>query len=62
LHADHDHETGKRRALLCRRCNMAVGHIETNTKIGLLRAEAMLEKSEPLVRAAVEYLEGFRLK
>jgi Recombination endonuclease VII len=38
LHIDHDHETGEVRALLCTRCNLAVGHLRESTKI----AEAML--------------------
>jgi hypothetical protein len=25
LHADHDHETGERRDLLCQNCNVALG-------------------------------------
>ena len=30
LHVDHDHLTGKRRALLCAKCNMAVGVFENH--------------------------------
>src|SRR5262245_35170004 len=26
--ADHNHETGQKRGLLCRRCNTVLGHIE----------------------------------
>lgn len=30
LAVDHDHKTGKIRALLCTRCNLAVGRLEAN--------------------------------
>jgi Recombination endonuclease VII len=33
LAIDHDHETGKVRALLCNKCNMFVGHIENNKEL-----------------------------
>lgn len=33
LAVDHDHETGRVRALLCNKCNMFVGHIENNKDI-----------------------------
>lgn len=30
LHVDHNHTTGKVRALLCKKCNLAVGYLEEN--------------------------------
>ena len=30
LHVDHDHSTGAVRALLCSRCNFAIGALEEN--------------------------------
>lgn len=33
LHVDHDHITGKIRALLCGRCNTTLGRMEENTKL-----------------------------
>lgn len=42
LSADHCHATGKKRGLLCRRCNQALGKMEDDPK---------------LLRAAADYLE-----
>lgn len=42
LHIDHDHKTGRVRALLCRHCNSAIGY---------------LRESPLLARAAAIYLE-----
>jgi hypothetical protein len=39
---DHDHATGKVRALLCHKCNLALGHIERPNFMGL--AFAYLKK------------------
>lgn len=33
LSVDHDHETGKVRALLCRKCNLAVGFVGEDIEI-----------------------------
>lgn len=44
LCVDHDHATGKVRALLCQRCNAAIG---------------ILEDSALLVQAAADYLKKF---
>lgn len=40
LHVDHCHTTGRVRALLCRRCNVLVGFIET----GMPKLAAAAEK------------------
>ena len=45
LDVDHDHETGKVRALLCRHCNAGIG---------------MLKDSINLVGRALEYLRKFK--
>jgi uncharacterized protein YaiL (DUF2058 family) len=30
---DHDHVTGKNRGLLCRKCNIALGHVDDNVEV-----------------------------
>jgi hypothetical protein len=47
LHVDHDHVTGKIRALLCTRCNTALG---------------LLLDDPTIVQEAVEYLKRFALR
>lgn len=42
LHVDHDHITGKIRALLCKHCNQMLGHARDNVRI-LRRAVRYLE-------------------
>lgn len=43
VHADHDHNTGKPRGVLCHHCNVALGH---------------LKDSEELLQAAIDYLQS----
>lgn len=43
LAVDHDHETGKIRGLLCRSCNVGIGHLK-DSKTVLASALAYLEK------------------
>lgn len=33
LHVDHDHRTGKVRALLCQKCNSALGLVDDNVEV-----------------------------
>jgi len=42
--ADHDHNTGKPRGLLCMSCNTTLGHIETKPSDWTDKAKAYLEQ------------------
>lgn len=43
LSVDHDHDTGKVRALLCRNCNLMIGNAKENPEI-LIRASTYLRE------------------
>lgn len=43
---DHDHKTGKVRAILCKKCNLAIGYLLDNPR-SCERAAAFLRKHEP---------------
>lgn len=46
LHVDHDHSTGKVRGLLCRKCNVAIGLLDSQKL--LERAAFYLTEPSPL--------------
>lgn len=42
-HVDHDHKTGKVRAILCRKCNMALGLMDEDVEIVLKMANYIVQ-------------------
>jgi hypothetical protein len=53
LHVDHDHETGEIRALLCFRCNNALGDFEEEYEL-FQRAADYLDRDSELIEQARE--------
>lgn len=49
-HVDHDHATGKVRALLCHHCNIGLGHFRDD-KVALARAIDYLTEHAPVNRS-----------
>ncbi len=47
LHADHDHETGSFRGLLCSRCNAGVGYLNDDPSL-MEKAAQYLRRSKPV--------------
>jgi hypothetical protein len=46
LVVDHDHDSGKVRALLCHKCNIALGHVDDNIeRLDALKAYLMKHRS-----------------
>ena len=45
LHVDHDHDTGKVRALLCIQCNVGIGMLKTDPQILELARNYLIEHS-----------------
>jgi hypothetical protein len=46
LHVDHDHKTGKVRALLCSGCNSGLGYFQDNTELVLAAYEYLMNYKE----------------
>lgn len=46
-HVDHDHATGKVRALLCQSCNFAIGFLKDSARIALSAAEYLTKHGNP---------------
>ena len=47
LYVDHNHETGKFRALLCHNCNAGIGHFKENPEFMQRAIEYLKEKNKP---------------
>lgn len=58
LFVDHDHATGKVRALLCHHCNCAIGFVYENLKI----AEAVVRYIRNMKRSHPQQFQFFELK
>lgn len=43
FHIDHDHDSGEIRGLLCKRCNLGIGHFNDDPEL-ILKAVAYLKK------------------
>lgn len=42
LHVDHDHDTGRFRGILCRNCNIGLGHFRSNRELLLKAVEYLV--------------------
>lgn len=49
LHVDHNHATGEIRGLLCRNCNVSIGHMKDSPKL-LRKLADYLETSQNITR------------
>jgi len=46
FHTDHDHATGKVRALLCVRCNTVLGHLRDRPEVLLLMRDYLIKHGQ----------------
>lgn len=58
LSIDHDHRTGRIRALLCSRCNTVVGHLEDDYRLGERAVAYMRDQERQAVAWAMEAAVG----
>lgn len=45
-HVDHCHETGRVRGLLCRYCNVGIGHLKDSALLCILASEYLKKESD----------------
>lgn len=49
FHVDHDHKTGEIRGLLCKNCNIALGHLKDDVDLAMAVAAYLIQRENLLV-------------